>query len=201
MVNPLVPIGFIAILVWLLADDEAEKPKHPKTRRRRVSYRNKTYVIFDGDNDIWAYRYMGGWKANDNIDFNFFDAHDLRNITNRASEESVKKTLRERMANAKQVVVLVGDSTKNLYRFVRWEIELALKKGIPIVAVNLNDLRKMDPGKCPAILKGEYVVHVPFKMRAIKYALDHFPGEHAKAGPNDKGDRFYNDETYKQLGI
>jgi hypothetical protein len=36
--------------------------------RRRVinmSYRNKTYVIFDGDNDMWAYAYMKGWKANE----------------------------------------------------------------------------------------------------------------------------------------
>jgi hypothetical protein len=22
------------------------------------------YVIFDGDNDKWAYAYMNGWKAN-----------------------------------------------------------------------------------------------------------------------------------------
>jgi len=29
-----------------------------------MSYRNKTYVIFDGDNDMWAYSYMKGWKAN-----------------------------------------------------------------------------------------------------------------------------------------
>ena len=27
-----------------------------------MSYRNKTYVIFDGDKDLWAYAYMLGWK-------------------------------------------------------------------------------------------------------------------------------------------
>lgn len=26
-----------------------------------MSYKNKTYVIFDGDNDRWAYAYMKGW--------------------------------------------------------------------------------------------------------------------------------------------
>ena len=32
------------------------------------------YVIFDGDNDKWAYAYMNGWKANKNIDFDYQDA-------------------------------------------------------------------------------------------------------------------------------
>jgi len=53
-----------------------------------MSYRNKTYVIFDGDNDQWAYRFMNGWKANDHIDFNFYDAHDVGSeLTDRASEQ------------------------------------------------------------------------------------------------------------------
>ena len=38
-----------------------------------MPYRNKTYIAFDGDNDMWAYSYMKGWKQNDNIDFNFYD--------------------------------------------------------------------------------------------------------------------------------
>ena len=40
-----------------------------------MSYRDKTYVIFDGDNDIWAYGFMKGWKKNEHIDFDFDDAH------------------------------------------------------------------------------------------------------------------------------
>lgn len=50
-----------------------------------MSYRNKTYVIFDADNDIWAYRYMRGWIAEEHIEFNFHDAHDLGSeLTDRA---------------------------------------------------------------------------------------------------------------------
>ena len=85
-----------------------------------MSYRNKTYVIFDGDNDMWAYAYMKGWKKNQNVDFNFQDAHDLNTITNLSSEENTKRKLRERLVNTKQAIVLIGDSTKDLYRFVRW---------------------------------------------------------------------------------
>jgi hypothetical protein len=34
-----------------------------------MAFRDPTYVIFDGDNDQWAYRYMRGWKANERLDF------------------------------------------------------------------------------------------------------------------------------------
>ena len=33
-----------------------------------------TYVIFDGDNDMYAYRFMRGWKAREHIDVDFDDA-------------------------------------------------------------------------------------------------------------------------------
>jgi len=166
-----------------------------------MSYRNKTYVIFDGDNDIWAYAYMKGWKENDNIDFNFYDAHDIRPLTDSASEETVKQRLRERMASAKQVIVLIGEKTKYLYRFVRWEIDLALARDLPIIAVNLNDKRRYDPDRCPPILKDKYVVHVSFKMKIIKYALDNFPTEYANRDPSETGPHYYTDEVYRNLEL
>lgn len=42
------------------------------------------YIVFDGDNDGWAYRYMNGWTANRNIDFKYQNAHDLDTMTGRA---------------------------------------------------------------------------------------------------------------------
>ena len=43
-----------------------------------MGYRNKTYVIFDGDNDLRAYGYMKGWKVQEHMDFDFYYAHDIR---------------------------------------------------------------------------------------------------------------------------
>ena len=60
-----------------------------------MSYRNNTYVIFDGDNDMWSYAYMKGWKEREHLDFNFVDAHDIRPLTDRASEDTVKDRLRD----------------------------------------------------------------------------------------------------------
>ena len=166
-----------------------------------MSYRNKTYVIFDGDNDIWAYRFMKGWKANDKINFDFHDAHDLKPLTDQAGEVTVKRRLRERFSNAKQVIFLMGDSTKNLYRFVRWELQVTLGLDIPIIAVNLNGQRSCDIELCPAIIRDEYVVHVSFKMAIIKYALDNFPPFYHKRDVDAKGPLHYKGEVYKDLGL
>ncbi len=166
-----------------------------------MSYRNKTYIVFDGDNDMWAYAYMKGWKNNDHIDFDFHDAHDLNVITDRASEETTKRKLRERFSAAKQVVVLIGEHTKNLYRFVRWEIEVAQSLNLPIVAANLNKKRSYDAECCPAILSDQYVVHISFNAKMIQYALDHFPAEYAGRDLSAGENRYYDTGVYDQLGL
>src|SRR5688572_26801395 len=122
-----------------------------------MSYRDKTYIIFDGDNDMWAYRYMRGWNASKNVDFNFQDAHDLKPLRQDAFVEStVKRRLKERFEVTNQAIVLIGEHTKNLYQFVRWEMETAQELDIPIIAVNLNQNRRYDANRCPAILRDEY---------------------------------------------
>src|SRR6266700_6835285 len=117
-----------------------------------MSYRNKTYVAFDGENDMLAYRMMQAWKEKEHIDFDFYDAHDLNSARDTSTEESIKAQLRERMANAKQMILLVGEKTKGLRKFVPWEIELARKKDIPIIVVNLNKKRVYNPALCPAAI-------------------------------------------------
>lgn len=166
-----------------------------------MGYRNRTYVIFDGDNDMWAYAYMKGWKSNDNIAFNFHDAHDLRPLTIRASDDTVRARLHERFSNSKQVVVLVGESTKNLYKFVRWEIEIAKGLDVPIVVVNLNGRRSIDTDRCPAVLRDYHAVHVAFKAAIIQYALDHFPASYQSRNRSESGPRYYRDAIYSQLGL
>lgn len=170
-----------------------------------MSYTDPTYVIFDGDNDKWAFSFMKGWKQNEKVDFDFSDAHDLDNMTSRAQgEDYVKRQLRARMAASRAVIVLIGESTKNLYRFVRWEMELAQSLGLPIIAVNLNDKRAQDAELCPAILRDKLVMHVAYKMRIIKHALDNWPKQFAELGTYETkatGGYRYNDETYKALGI
>ena len=165
-----------------------------------MGYRDRTYVIFDGDNDQWAYRYMRGWKNNDRIDFDFEDAHDLFPLTYRAQDETyIKSKLRERFKYASQVIVLIGESTKYLYKYVRWELEVALDLGLPIIAVNLNNRRSEDINLCPAILRNQDVVHISFKMRIIKHALDDFPPFIRNSKKRETW--HYGDQVYNNIGL
>lgn len=165
-----------------------------------MSYRNKTYVIFDGDSDIWAYGRMRGWNTLQNMEFDFHDAHDINALRDGSSEDTVKRKLRERLAYAKQAIILIGENTKNLYRYVRWEIECCIEMGIPIIAVNLNGRRIMDDNLCPPILKNKSAIHVAFKMKIIQHAMDDFCENFYKYA-NTKDNYRYPDNTYIQLGI
>jgi hypothetical protein len=169
-----------------------------------MSYKNKTYVIFDGDEDKWAYGFMLGWIEKDHMEFDFHNAHDLFDIDEETEqdEEDVKKALGKRMLNAKQVIVLVGDKTKSLYKYVRWEIELALSLELPIIVVNLNDSRRNDNDLCPPLLRDAYAMHVAFRMKIIQYALDNFPAAHAARATTKKtGPYYYVDSVYTKLGL
>ena len=68
-----------------------------------MSYRNKTYIAFASE-DISYYRLMEAWRENENIDFDFFDAHDLYVSRDTSKPETIKSNLRERMKNAKQFI-------------------------------------------------------------------------------------------------
>lgn len=146
------------------------------------------YVVFDGDNDKWAYAYMNGWSINRNIDFTYQNAHDLDTMTGRAQDEQyVKSKLRERMTQSSAVVVLVGEKTKNLYKYVRWELELALELGLPIIAANLNETNRQDNNRCPAIIRDKgCVVHIPYKLSALKHAMANWPSEFSRLSDADK---------------
>ncbi|SFV28870.1 TIR domain-containing protein [Hyphomicrobium facile] len=139
---------------------------------------NVAYIVFDGDNDKWAYAYIKGWKENKNIDFDYNDAHDLDSMSGRAQyEQYVKSKLRERMEESDAVVVLIGEKTKNLYKYIRWELDLALDLGLPIIAANLNKTNGQDADLCPAIIRDKAcVVHIPYTLKALKHAMTNFPG-------------------------
>ena len=166
-----------------------------------MSYQDTTYVVFDGDKDYWAYARMKGWKALKNIDFDFRDAHDLKQIRDWSQPDTVRRTLRQRFSTAEQVIVLIGEETKHHHRFVRWEIDTALGLDLPIIAVNLNNLREMDEDLCPPIIRNTYTMHIPFKMKIIKYALDNFPNEYHRRDSSEKGARIYNDGVYRSLDL
>ena len=155
----------------------------------------------DADNDLHYYFLMKAWKQNDHTSFNFYDAHDINTILDK-SEESIKKGLQERFRNTKIFVLLVGKHTRYLYKYVRWEIQEAIKRGLPCIVVNLNGKRSMDSQRCPAIIRDELAVHVSYNAKILQYALENWPQFYKKAKEEGKtGAYYYSDEIYKQLGL
>jgi hypothetical protein len=167
-----------------------------------MSYQNKTFVSFDGDSDIHYYRLMTAWKQNDNMLFNFYNAHDLNKARDSSSEESIKAQLSERLRNSKIFVLLIGESTRYLYKFVRWEIEQALKRALPIIAINLNGRRSMDRERCPIPLVDALAVHVSFNAAIVQHALENWPATDSSCRFAGKtGPYYYREDVYRRLHL
>ncbi|MBU9723148.1 MULTISPECIES: TIR domain-containing protein [Bacillaceae] len=147
-----------------------------------MAYRNKTYVCFDADEDIRYYRLMLAWKEKDPEKFNFHNAHDLYPMRKSKLEDNdepyIKRKLTERFNNSKCFILLVGEKTKNLYKYVRWEIEVAKKLDIPIIIVNLNKKNRRDRNLCPPIVREHLAIHIPYGKEPIAYAMKNWPSQH-----------------------
>jgi MTH538 TIR-like domain (DUF1863) len=167
-----------------------------------MGYRNKTYVGFDADTDMHYYRLMQAWKEHEHIDFNFYNVHDINSNPNLTSEIAIKKQLRERFDNTKNFVLLVGKNTKNLHRYVRWEINEAMERELPIIVVNLNGKRKLDRELCPPIIRDDLAIHISFNAAIVRYALNDWEDSHyQKLRNNDHQPYYYEASVYKELGL
>jgi hypothetical protein len=169
-----------------------------------MSYRNKTYVAFASE-DIHNYRLMEAWRDSDNIDFDFYDAHDLYISRDTGKPETIKSNLRERMKNAKQIVLLGsstgrkkgGDGTS----FLAHEVKVAIEFNLPVVVANLNGDRTVDTKVIPQpFLDGNYyTVSVSFQPVIIKYALDYYAPSYAHS--TNTGPHYYPAKIYTSLGL
>ena len=167
-----------------------------------MPYRNRVFVSFDGDNDMHYYRLMRAWKQNDNSLFDFIDAHDLNTALDTSSEVTIKRRLSERLSNSKIVVALIGSHTRYLYKYVRWELEQAINRDIPIIGVNLNGWRNFDVDRCPPVIRDSLVIYVSYNPSILQYALENWPSQYQKyRAENKAGPYYYNDQAYKSLGL
>lgn len=173
-----------------------------------MAYRNKTYVAFASE-DIHCYRLMEAWRDNDHIEFDFYDAHDLYKALDTSKPESIRDRLRQRLNNAKQVVVLISDTTKTKAgrssSFLYYEIEAINRLYLPVVFANLNGSTSIQNSKLPTTLAGDYyTVSTSFRPAIIKYALDNYVNEFAanRTATSPKiGPHLYPESVYKSLGL
>jgi MTH538 TIR-like domain (DUF1863) len=169
-----------------------------------VSYRNKTYVAFASE-DIRSYWLMRAWHENENIEFSFFNAHDLYVARDGSLPESIKSRLRERMKNAKQFVLLGSRTAKKKGgdgdSFLTYEVQTMVKLNLPVLVANLDGDRNVDRNFIPKPLLDAdyYTMSVSFQPKIIKHALDNYAAGYAAS--SNTGTYFYKPTVYKNLGL
>jgi hypothetical protein len=169
-----------------------------------MSYRNKTYVAFASEN-ISSYRLMEAWRENEKIDFEFIDAHDLYISRDTSQPETIKRNLRERLKNAKQIVLLGSADAKRKgsdgISFLAHEVKVMAEFKLPIVVANLDGDRTIDRNFIPRpLLEADYyTLSVSFQPSIIKFALDNYAAEFASK--NATGPHYYKGHVYTQIGL
>lgn len=169
-----------------------------------MSYRNKTYVAFASE-DIHNYRLMEAWRDNDKIDFTFIDAHDLFQARDTSQPETIRRNLRERMKNAKQVVLLGSAKAKlkgsDGSSFLAHEVKVMMEFDLPVVVANLDGDRTVDQAFIPKPLLDDryYTLSVSFQPKIIMHALDNYAAGYMASGK--VGPHQYPESVYKSLGL
>lgn len=167
-----------------------------------MSYRNKTYVAFASEN-ISLYRLMEAWRENKHIDFNFYDAHDLYVSRDVSKPETIKRNLRQRMSNAKQVVLIGTPEAKkkggNGTSFLAYEVAVMMESNLPVVVANHDGDKNVDRDFIPKPLldANYYTLSVAFSPAIIKHALDHYAPHFESSGKS--GPHYYKQDVYDKL--
>lgn len=158
-----------------------------------MAYRNGTYIAFHADgktdptaSDIRFYRMLKAWHANDGTDFRFVNSHEkVAAVRDTSRAATIKRSLRDRLDNSKNMVLIIGETTKYDTDFVPYEIAYAVDTcGIPIIATYTDYVGVTDPLALkslwpPALAqrinnKTAKVIHIPFKRALIDNAMGRF---------------------------
>lgn len=154
-----------------------------------------TYIAFaaDGNEDIFRsdikyYRLMQGWDAMKSKDFKFINPHEKGSaIRSWSQEETIKRTLRERLKMSNRLLLLVGETTRFDRDFVPYEIEYAIDVcKLPVIVCYVNEsrriiqvtdhLKNLIPKSLMSRINSEAcrTIHIPFRQRILTEAINKF---------------------------
>ncbi len=182
-----------------------------------MAYRNGTYVAFHaagtnqpGKSDIDYYNLMKAWTAKTDDDFAMINSHEKASAVRDASlRATLRNSLLERLRNSKNMVLIIGETTRLDTDWVPFEIEQAVDTyKIPIIAAyTVLDKPVRSPGALSGYWPGALelrinngtanVIHIPFKKEALKDAI-RFSHDNP---PSGNGLGIYTDAAYKTFGI
>ena len=182
-----------------------------------MAYRNGTYIAFHangtvlpGKSDMDYYRLLKMWSEKSDDDFSMIDSHEktaaVRDSSKRAT---LRARLQERLSKSKNMVLIIGETTRMDDDWVPFEIQQAVDQyKIPIIAAYTEwDKRILSPqylsGYWPAALASRInsgtarVVHIPFKKLPLTDAVANL--SHSNLPPDSLS--YYTADTYDRWGI
>lgn len=181
-----------------------------------MAYRNGTYIAFHAEgktdpmaSDIKYYRMMKAWHEHDDVDFKFVNSHDkVAAVRDTSTKQTIMRSLRERLNNSKNMVLIIGNTTKNDTDFVPYEIAYAVDTcKIPIICVYTAYASILNPkshrNEWPSALaeridaKTVRALHIPFKRRVIDTAIGQFHLGNLPSGSLS----YYSKEGQQTLGV
>ena len=90
--------------------------------------------------------------------------------------------------------MLIGNNTKYLRKFVKWEIETAIRLNLPIICVNINGSKVRD-NLCPTSLNDKLSIFIPFRKKIMQYTLENWPNSHYNHIKNGESRPYYYNKT------
>lgn len=181
-----------------------------------MAYRNGTYIAFHAAgssdptaSDIRYYRLLKAWHENDGMDFRFVNSHEkVSAVRDTSKKETLRRSLKARLDASKNMVLILGPTTRNDVDWVPYEIAYAVDTcRIPLIITYTGYDKVTAPLKLsslwPASLRDRYnvgtlrAIHVPFKRAAIDAAIKLF---HLNNLPTD-GENYFTEAGHRQLGI
>lgn len=182
-----------------------------------MAYRNGVYFAFDGlgesnptKSDFKYYATIQAWNSSESIEFSCVNSHDkVAAVRDTSSLETLKRSIRERLSNSKNILVILSSDTRKSGSLLSYEIEQAADKyKLPFVIayagyqtiMNPDGLSSFWPNSLSQRITGNLIkaIHIPFVKSAIFDAIGQF-SINAKYPATSKN--YYSEEAHRNLGL
>ena len=182
-----------------------------------MAYRNGTYIAFHANNtteptesDIKYYNLLKAWKVRADDEFYFINSHDKTSaVRDTSKRETLERSLKTRMKNSKNMILIIGKTTKDDTDWVPFEIRYAVDEcEIPIIVAYTGYKFILDPSKLshlwPKALEVRirnataHILHIPFKKEPL---IDAVPRFSHNSYPKGKALGIYTQQTYRNWGL
>jgi hypothetical protein len=178
-----------------------------------MPYRNGTYIAFHANNttepdesDIRYYNLLKAWHVREEYSFEFVNSHEKTAAVRDTSKRStLERALRTRLDNSKNMILIIGNTTREDRDWVPFEIRYAVDEcRIPIIATYPGYTSILAPSQLshlwPSALASRiddrtaHVIHIPFRQDPLYHAVNNFDFNNY---PNGEGVGVYSTDAYR----